>query len=406
MEGAASPYAPGTIGDEPSAPRPPERPALFVGASTLLALTGPGLLFLGWTKLLVVTDTVAEDSWPFHVLALAPAALSLLWGLLSDRWPILDTRREGHVLLAALLTAGGWVALQVWHSGPLRVMAACGIIAAGTIASVAIGGALVEIGRRQGTTGRLAAAWIGSVVVAELAEIPFAALVGRAPTPLKIGLCAGLAAIVAISIVVSLTTDPAPPPPAGVHPPLRAYLRTRALWASALLLALAAIAHVPNGAIASGAWPRHLLAATLAGQLVGAVVYAFACRRMPLGRSTGIAFMLTALLTIGLARAAEQTGAVMTLAVVILGLVDGFKFAALSDLTLRASPPGHEAFISALLCAAIAGWEGQRLIEDAFDLSVPAMTAVAAVAAVTAMLTLRTLPASLVGWREGDSAPS
>ena len=71
-----------------------------------------------------------------------------------------------------------------------------------------------------------------------------------------------------------------------------------------------------------------------------------------------------------------------------------------------ASPPGHEAFICALLSAAIAGWEGQRLLEDAFGLSVPAMTAVAAVAAVAAMLALRTLPASLVGWREGDRAPS
>ena len=76
----------------------------------------------------------------------------------------------------------------------------------------------------------------------------------------------------------------------------------------------------------------------------------------------------------------------MTLAVVLLGLVDGFKFAALSDLTLRASPPGHE---RVHLRAAVCGDRGvgrPRLLVDAFGLSVPPMTAVAAVAAVAAML--------------------
>jgi hypothetical protein len=407
MEGAPSPYAPGIVSDERSPPRPPGRPALFLIASFLMALVGPGLLWLQWTQLLVVADIAAEGSWPFHTLAIAPAALSLLWGLLSDRWPILDTRREGHLLFAALLMAGAWLALQFLETDAPRVLAGCAIIAAGAIASVAIGGALVEISRRLRTTGRLAAAWIGALVAAELAEIPFSELVGVRPEPLKIGLCTGLAAAVAILMAVSRATDRAPAPPAVVHPPLRVYLGARALWAPAAVLALAALGHVPDSAIAGGEWPWHLRAATVGGQLAGALVYAFACRRMPLARSAGVALMLSVLVAIAFGGAAVQTGEGLPVAPVVLGLVEGFRFAALTDLVLRASPPGHEAFVCAMLSAVDrGGWEAQRLLADALGLSVPGTLTIAAAASLAALLASRLLPASLVAWREGDAPPS
>jgi hypothetical protein len=88
----------------------------------------------------------------------------------------------------------------------------------------------------------------------------------------------------------------------------------------------------------------------------------------------------------------------------VLGVVEGFNFAALNDLLLRASPPGHEAFGCALLSAMAAGWESHRLFEDLFGRSVSARTTLATVAAVAALLALRLVPASLVARREGEAA--
>src|SRR5262245_1895513 len=92
---------------------------------------------------------------------------------------------------------------------------------------------------------------------------------------------------------------------------------------------------------------------------------------------------------------------------ITLGLVEGFKAAALTDLTLRASPPGHEGFVWALLSAASsAGWESQRLLEDAFDVSATGLSVVTGAASIAALLAFRVLPASLLSWRDGEAAPA
>jgi hypothetical protein len=405
---ATSPYAPGTVGDEPALPRAARRAAPFVLAAFVFALIGPGLLAPSWTLLLVGAGIATRGSSSFYILAATPTALSVAWGLLSDRWRILETRREGHLLLSAMLVAGAWVAaLLLVDIRPLVVAAMGAITAAKSIAGAAIGGALVEIGRRRSATGRLAAAWLAAVAVADLAEVPVTAILGMALSPGKVGLCVGAGVVTGIVALVSSEIGRAAANPASVPPPLRTVLRTRALWASAAVLALAAIASVPTSAIATGRWPDDLLRALYVGQLAGAGCYAFGCQRMPLARAGQLALMLNVFVIIAFVRSSDQTHTGRILPVVALGVVYGFKFGALTDLLFRASARGHEAFACALLTAVyVAASEALGLFAKAFDLSVPAMTSIAAVAGVAAMLSFRWLPASLVAWRDGDPAPA
>jgi hypothetical protein len=305
-----------------------------------------------------------------------------------------------------VLTAGSWLALLFLPHGLPSMLAGCGIVAAHAIVSVAIGGALAEIGRRGGATGRLAAAWSVSIALAQLGGIAL-----RTPVvglPAAVGVCAGLAAIVAISMVVSLGTDVAPAPvtPAGTSLP--AYLRTRAVWTAAAVVLLAILGHVPDAAIAPGTWPWPLGPVSLTGRLAGAGIYAFVCRRLPFPGGVRLALGLNVIATFALMRASQQAWTVLMVMTATLGAVEGFKFAALNDLFFRASPPRHEGFVCALLTAVAAtGWTASRLTADAFRSSVFDITTVAAAAGAAALFTSFLLPASLVSPREGEvEAPS
>jgi hypothetical protein len=399
----ASPYAPGTLGDEPAAPRAPGRALPFVLASFVTALIGPGVFWLSWPELLLAARIAAPGTWPLFLLLCAPAALALGWAFLSDRWSLMDTRRDGHLFFAVLLAGSSWLAFLVPPLGPLRLVAGFGIVAAHSIAGVAIGGALVEIGRRQGTTGGLAAAWVAMLVAASLVGIP---LEGTAPGPLKAGLSVGVAAIVAIAIITLAGTGPAPSPATPPSPSLGAYLRSRALWATAGVVLLAMFASIPYAVVDRGAWPPSLRGAMLGGQIVACGVYAFSCRRVSLARGLRLALVLNAVATMGLMPVWERIGAALPLAVVALGLVEGFKFATLTDLALRASPPRHEAFVGALLTA-VSGlaWQARGFFAEASGVPVFDAATLVGGASVLAVFACGLLPASLVASRDGVVTP-
>jgi len=402
--GPVSPYAPGIVGDEPAPPlRLPEKPALLIAASFVMALIGPGLLGPPWKTVLGAIGVVGRHTPAFHVLAFAPAVLMLVWGLVSDRWPIMNARRESYLVIAALVAAGTWLAPVFIASRPLLVLDASVMVAAHSVSNAAIGGALVEIGRRLGVTSRLAAAWIGALAAADLAELAVTTTIGRGTGPLKVGLCTGLAAAVAIALLVlprkvpaSVSTPPAPPL-------LRRHLRTPAIWGWATVLVLGGAASLPDAAIRRGDWAPPVEALTFVAQVVGAGAYALVSRRLPLLRGVRLALISNLVVIILLGRAADQMGPVMTAG--LLGLVDGFKFAALTDVTLRASPPGHEAFVFALLTAIFhVGWESRDVLRDVAGMHVSDVTTVVTVAAVAAIIVSGLRPASVEARHEAGPA--
>src|SRR5678815_1660025 len=50
MAESPSPYAPGIIGDQPAAPRPPARPSLFLTAAFVMTVVASGNVFSEWAE--------------------------------------------------------------------------------------------------------------------------------------------------------------------------------------------------------------------------------------------------------------------------------------------------------------------------------------------------------------------
>jgi hypothetical protein len=406
MADAASPYAPGTSGDEHEPPRPASRPALFVIAVFAMTLIGPGYLGVPWSRLLTGAHLAEDGTLLFYVLACAPTVLVVVWALLSDAWPIMDTRREGHLLLGALLAAIAWAALQFsLNNGVAWTLAWCGTVVANAIAAAAIGGALVDISRRRGSTGQLAAAWIGAIVLADLAATPLITVAAKVATGWAVGFCAGLALVVVLLIGVLPETTRELARVTTARLPLGAYLRARVLWTTGAVLVCGGFATIPDSVMRTEAWSEGARATNLVAQLAACGIYVLVCRRMAFVGLLRRSLLLYCAAIIALIRVWDPAGgAGQTSALIANGLVEGFVDVALSDLVLRAVPDGREAFGCALLSAVyLGGWAGWKLLARSLALSLPGATMVAALASVAAVLAVGLLPASVVERREGET---
>src|SRR5262249_46333750 len=155
--------------------------------------------------------------------------------------------------------------------------------------------------------GRLAAAWIGATALAYLTDLPLTDVIGLRASLAKIGLCAGLAAAVAVAFAFWPRSDPATPAPASPAPPsLRAYPAPRAPWVPATVLLLAEVACVPEKAIMHGDWSERVRVLVFVPNLAGAGIYALACPRMPLARGARLALLLNLFVVVGFAGAWDQ----------------------------------------------------------------------------------------------------
>jgi hypothetical protein len=408
MADAASPYAsPATVGDEPAPPRPAGRRALFLIATFATTLIGPGYLGISWSRLVTSAHLAADESLLFYVLGCAPTLLTVVWALLSDAWAIMDTRREGHLLLAALLAAIAWLVLpSSLSNGTTWTLAWGGTIVADAVASAAIGGALVEIGRRRGSTGRLAAAWVAAILLADLAATPLLTVAAKVAPGWVAGFCAALALVVVL--LIGLLPEPIGEPAraVAVRPALRTYLRARTLWASAAVMACGAFASIPDNVLRADDWSTASRTTNIVAQLASCCVYALIVRRSSFAGLLRRALLLNCAMVIALIRLWDADGgAGRTVALLADGLVQGFVQVAMTDLLLRAAPDGREAFGCALLTAFyLAGSAGWKLLAEALGLSLSAATTVAALASVVAVLAVGLLPASVIARREGEPA--
>ena len=208
----------------------------------------------------------------------------------------MGTRRDGHLLLGALLVAVGWLGPLVARGGlALGVVTGCAVTAGTTVADVAVSGALVEIGRRRGTTGRLAAAWLAAVFGANLVAFPALAGLNSVPAPFHVVPCFGLALVVVLLIVVLPDAVSAPPPVVLARVTPLGFLRSRTFWTSAVVLVCGAVASMPDVLIGMSDWPPHYAEVSVTAKLAAAGGYAIACRRMTFTRRLRVAMMLNVL---------------------------------------------------------------------------------------------------------------
>jgi hypothetical protein len=347
-----SPYAPGKLPDEPAVARPAGRAIVFLWAIAASAIAGPGVLWRPWT--LTMMREHLHDGW-FSAFTELGAVLPLgapLLAYLCDRVPVLGTRREGHLLLASLVSAGAWLLAAFGpRSEGLWLATTIAFGVATVMATAATKGALAEIGQRRGATGRLAAADLAITSAAGFAITPLVGSLYDRPLAWTGGVGAGLALSVVLAVVFlsqaqegTGSQPPAEPAPRQ-RTGLRAFPGRRTFWVAAAMVTLAEASRL-------GVWmPRELsplqtleaLAKARLFDTVSAIAalaaYALVCRR-----ARPRILMPLCLLAAAAGRAAFGAAGGSPLGAVAGGLGGGLGYAAIGDLALRVCPRGREAF--------------------------------------------------------------
>jgi Na+/melibiose symporter-like transporter len=349
--GAAESAAP--VGIEP---RGLTRWGVLIGAGVFATtLSQPGVLKLPLQYLLKTRLHVSPDGMAvFFAIAAAAWYFKPFAGILSDSVPLFGTRRRHYLLAGAVGAAGCWGALPFvprTYGALLAVLVA--LNAALVVGSTVVGGLMVEIGQRQGATGRLSAARYFVQNACILLGGPIAgALATRA-----FGLTATVGAVVAFSVAPLawwLLQEPAASqrsaaPWRVIRAQLRTLGRSGPLWGAAGLLALVYVAPGFQTPLYYFQTDTLQLSQSFIGVLglfagglglLGAFCYGVLCRRLPLKHLLALGFALSALGTLSYLwyRSAPAAALIES----ENGFLSTFAELALMDLAARATPRGSE----------------------------------------------------------------
>jgi hypothetical protein len=403
MATAASPdpYAPSTAPDVAEAPRPPGRLGVFLWALGASMGTAASL----W-------QPFAEDLPRYRraTLGLAlvvPGLVGLVWAYVADRWPLMGSRREGHLVLGSIIMVAAWgVALFVPAAfGPyLGVDIAVRLGAA--IGTAATYGALVELARRHAAPGRIAAATVAVRCAVGVASGLLAAALSRASLYWTAGVGIALALSIAIACIASMDSARAVPADQQIGPgPEPSFLRSRRFWGVLAFLSCAYLFGEPNHnsflmklvrrtaeAPLEATWNEGALVSLAAiGVTVG---FAVLCRRMSAGTLLRLALLARALAFLTLLPDAPVGPGVLHM---VRSLAEISSLLPLTTLVIRAAPRGREAIGYALLMG-VPGVVGPILTAPLVALlrpSLPMGVAAAAGAAVLTCLGVSLLPKEL-----------
>jgi MFS family permease len=357
---AADPYAPGRAA--PAEPRrgvtPPGSALVFLWTIAALATAGPQHLWDPWAKSLLAEGPDPRLFLDYRNWVLLAAMLGLLWAYLSDRVPVLESRREGYLVVASLLAVVAWGGAALLTLDFVAIVAiGLALTTASAISFASVGGALAEIGRRDRRWGRLSAARMGLYILSGLAAEPLTGVLFQRP----IAWSAGTGAIAALSIAVlaflGLERGPqgsgAPPSePAPTAIKLTRWLSTRLFWGPFLVMAMGAM---PNAVYSrmnelteqvlrlsetDTMWAH--VTGTI-GSLAGVGAYWVICQRLPLRKLLPAAVVLDAIAVLAIDGAGRWVGTFVA-ARALAGFAGTLATCARYDLVLRAAPPGRGAF--------------------------------------------------------------
>lgn len=409
MSAAPSPYAPGRALDEPQPPRPASRPAVFLWALFALALAGPQVLWMPFMRGIVAADR----GLTFEVGAVigAPGLLGLLWSYLCDRFPVFGTRRDGFLLLGAVVVAAAWAAapLVPAAAGPwLGLGLALSLGAA--LMRAAINGGLAELAQSGASAGRLAAASVGVTLVGSMFGAATAELLDQRSLGWTAAL--GAAAMLSLVLLVALWWDRGDRPGAApsMAPGLPAFLKSRLLWGTLPVLLLASLPGAAENILAplfgqtTPPWPRatyeRLQQIENLLRMLAAVLYFTLARRTSAGALLRLSLGAQVLATLGMVWAATTPEIVF----VGWGLGQGLTRIAAVHVALLAAPRGREAFGYLLLMTpamVLAPFVAPVVVVSLLT-SLGYATAVVAIAgiALAALLAVPLVPASVRATRD------
>ncbi len=285
-------------------------------------------------------------------------------GLLSDVVPFRGTRRRHYLMLSGLGAGLLWAALGlVPHQYKPLMWTLIGANAFAVLASSVSGGLLVEAGQQRGWTGRMGSLRETIIAGTILLSQPVGGyLVGHA-----FGWTCGIAAALFFGLIPAaliLLPEARQSSPAGqfgreLKTRLGPIFQSRALWLAALFIFLKELSpgfntplfYYQTNTLHFSApflgWLGALFNATAIG---GALLYAWACTRVPLARLLVAGLVLSAassLLFLGY-RSHGTAVAIQAFS----GILGIFASVALMDLAARATPRGGEAMAYSLLMSA------------------------------------------------------
>ncbi|HEY4188541.1 MAG TPA: MFS transporter [Polyangia bacterium] len=347
--------------------------------------------------------------------------LKPLFGLVCDAWPIFGTRRHGYLLLGSLLASGAWAAFAILPRTFGALMTTMTALNIGlVVVSVSVGGMLVEEGQRQGATGRLSAMRTALEGVMSLVAGPL----GGVLAVVSFGVTAFSGAFtVAVMLPVTLLLHREPRRARAdgavwstALGELRHIVRSRPMWMTSLLLFLVYLApglqtpllYYQQDVLKLDARFMGLLQfAGGAGVLVGAAIYTWVCRRLPLRWTLVGGIVLNA--ACALLYLAYHSATAALLIETAVGLMGAIATLPLYDLAARATPKGSESFGFALMMSvrnislfAISDPLGSMLY-GRYHLGFDKLVLANAGSTLAVLLLVPLLPAALLSTREGKT---
>lgn len=402
------------------------RSVALVGAGILATGLGwPGLLGRLPFGLLLKNELGASPQQVAMFWALATIAwyLKPLVALLCDAYPLFGTRRRGYLLAGAILGSLGWLAFAVIPRAIAPFLAVMTVLNLGlVVVSSAIGGLLIEVGQRHRSTGRLSALRASLEGVMALVTGPLA---GALASAAFIYTAATGAALVAL-LIPAVWWWGREPGGAPAHPPvlgaarkqIATLIRSRPAWSASLLLFLVFLSpglqtpllYYQQDILRLS--PRMMGALQMAGglgALAGAAVYAWVCRRVPLGWSLFGGVILAALSALLYLWYRSATAALLIDA--SSGFLGAIATLPLYDLAARATPRGTESLAYALLMAvrtlALTGVSDPlgAWLYGRWHLGLDRLVWVNAASTLAVLPALAFLPRDLLGRRESEPRP-
>ncbi|WP_394793673.1 MFS transporter [Armatimonas sp.] len=365
---------------------------------------------------------LGAEAVAFFILVIGFASyIKPIAGLFSDNLTLFGTRRKHYLLFGTLVGGLCWVLLAFLpKTYTVLLVMQTTTIAVFVVASTALGGLLVDTGKRNGSIGRLTSQRLAISNLVGLIAGPLGGYLATKAFGLTIGICAGcfflLVPVVALFLHEPPAVAQAAPSWKAVGQQLKATFASRSLWWGLLMCCLLTIAPGFGTPLLFYQQDTLKLGEQFIGNLgmisgscglLAALLYSKLCPRLPLRRllplgiicsSVGTLFylgynsVLTALLIEGLA------GFVGTLAVLPLW-----------DLCGRATPHKNEALGYSLmmsvlnLTGALSNLMGSWLYEH-LHWNFKNLVWLNAGTTALVLLIIPLLPAALMDRRDGDVA--
>ena len=351
--------------------------AVLIGAGVFATtMSQPAVLRLPFQNLLKADLHVSRETMAsFFALSTLAWYFKPLAGIFTDSFPLFGTRRKHYLILSAIIAAALYLVVGVVPRTYLAVLLA--VIAVNcmlVIGSTVVGGISVEVGQREGATGRLNSARYSVMNACVLLGGPLGGfLAARA-----FGLTAIAGAVIALSVVpfawLILKEPPADHTSSEAWITAKAQLRTlmksKILWWAAGLEFLVYICPGFSTPLYYFQTDTLKLSQQFIGTLIllgggfaiaGSALYGVLCKKMSLRALLYVGIIVSTLGTLGYLFYRSGTAAAIIESV--NGFVSMIAVVALMDLAARATPRGSEGLGFALMMSVT---NGAQALSDIF----------------------------------------